>query len=93
MPADRIPADQSIIRTSSGVVCQGSGILDRIWCNTQLSAAVTLTDGRAGALLLTLPASWPAGSILGKVGPLNVAFTKSLTATFGGSGSLTFVYR
>jgi hypothetical protein len=87
------PPAQSVIRTTTGVVHQGSGVLDAVYCNIQLSSAVTLTDGRAGALILTLPTSWPAGSCLGKLGPLNVAFTKSLTATFGGTGSLTFVYR
>jgi len=84
---------QSVVRTTSGIVHQGSGILDKIWCNTALSAAVTLTDGRAGDLILTLPAGWPAGSNIPKVGALNCAFTKSLTATFAGSGSLTFIIR
>jgi hypothetical protein len=90
--ANQIPA-QSVIRTTTGIVHQGSGVLDRIYCNTQLSAAVTVADGRAGEMILTLPSGWAAGSVFGKVGSLNLAFTKSLTATFGGTGSLTFVYR
>jgi hypothetical protein len=91
MPAE-IPA-QSLIRTTTGIVKTGSGVLDKIWVNGTLSAAVTLTDGRAGDLLLTLPSGLAAGSCIPKLGRLNVAFTKSLTATFGGTGSLTFVYR
>lgn len=87
------PAGQSVIRTSSGLVKSGSGVLDRVYCNATLSGAVTLTDGRAGDLILTLPSGWAAGSVFGKVGSLGCAFTKSLTATFGGTGSLTFVYR
>jgi hypothetical protein len=87
------PPAQSAIRTTTGIVHQGSGVLDKIWCNTQLSAAVTLTDGRAGETILVLPAGLAAGSCIPKVAPLNCAFTKSLAATFGGTGSLTFFYR
>lgn len=87
------PPDQSVIRITTGIVHQGSGVLDKIWVNATLTGgAVTLTDGRAGETILVLPAGLAAGSAIPKVGRLNCAFTKSLTATFAGTGSLTFIY-
>jgi hypothetical protein len=85
---------QSVIRTTSGIVHQGSGVLDKVYVNGTLTGgAVTLTDGRAGETILVLPSGLVAGSSIPKVGRLACSFTKSLTATFAGTGSLTFVYR
>jgi hypothetical protein len=89
-----VPTYQSSVRSTTGIVKTGSGVLHAVYCNVALAGgAVTLTDG-VGATILVLPSGWAAGSVTLKGGAgLDIAFATSLTATFAGSGSLTFIYR
>jgi hypothetical protein len=83
------PSGNPKVLTGTGDVKVGSGVLDGWFVNTTTSAVVTLTDG-LGATILVIPTSAVVGTAV--VG-LNIAFATKLTATFGGSGSLTFIYR
>jgi hypothetical protein len=80
----------SITRSTTGAICTGSGVLHGYYVGTTTSAAVTLTDGKPSpTTVLVIPAAVVVGTaVLG----LDIAFATSLTATFAGSGSLTFIY-
>lgn len=85
-----IPRWQSLLRTTTGDVKTGSGVLHGYYVNTTTSAAVTLTDGMPSpTTILVIPAAVVVGTaVLG----LDIEFATSLTATFAGTGSLTFIY-
>ena len=88
--ADSLKRFNSLLRTTTGAVASGSGVLHGYYVNTTTSAAVTLTDGKPSpTTIFVIPAAVVVGTaVLG----LDIAFATSLTATFAGSGSLTFIY-
>jgi len=84
-----VPRNEALLRSTTGLVKTGSGVLHGWYVNTTTSAAVTLTDGLA-VTLLVIPSSVVVGT---SVTGLDIGFATSLTATFAGTGSLTFIYR
>jgi len=84
-----VPRYEALLRTTTGLVKTGGGVLHGWFVNTTTNATVTLTDGLA-VTILVIPASVTVGTaVLG----LDIGFATSLTATFAGTGSLTFIYR
>lgn len=84
-----VPTYDRLLRTTTGLVKTGSGVLYGWFVNVTTNAAVTLTDG-AGATVLVIPTAAVVGTA---VTGLGIGFATSLTATFAGTGSLTFIYR
>jgi len=76
-----VPRNEALLRSTTGLVKTGSGVLHGWYVNTTTSAAVTL---------LVIPSSVVVGT---SVTGLDIGFATSLTATFAGTGSLTFIYR
>jgi hypothetical protein len=92
MANQTIPPASFKVLTGTGDVKTGSGVLDAIYVNAAIAGgAVTVADQLA--TIIVLPVGLAAGSKIPKVGVLNCAFATKLRATFGGSGSLTFIFR
>ena len=86
-------ADNLIIGYGTRVsVKAGTGVLHGWYVNTAVATgAVTLTDGMPSpTTLLVIPVGAAAGSY--QAG-LNIGFATQCSATFAGTGNITFIYR
>lgn len=84
-----VPRYERTRRTTTGAVKVGSGVLHGWYVNTAVAAgAVTLSDSVGN--ILDIPVAAAAGSY---VTNLDIGWSGTLTATFAGTGDITFLYR
>jgi hypothetical protein len=80
----------SLKRSTTGTVKATGGVLHGWYVNTVPSAAVTLTDaGGALGAGVVIPTTAAAGTYV--IG-LDLQFGGALTATFAGTGDITFIF-
>lgn len=84
-----VPRYEAIRRSTTGLVKTGSGVLHGYYVNVTTSAAVTLAEGGPGGNLIVIPTA----AVVGIFTLLDMGFATSLTATFAGTGDITFLYR
>lgn len=84
-----VPWYQVSKRSTTGDIKVGSGVLHGYYVNTAVATGtVTVTDGLS-ATLVVIPIGAAAGSA---VVDLDIEFATKCTATFAGTGDISFIY-